>query len=320
MPVDVKITNLPAADTINTNDLFLIVDVSNAPTTKKIQAYFLAALAPVQTVAGKTGSVVLNIYDVDGLSPALTAKQDAGSYATLVDGVVPLAQLPSFGAALLQYATLASFPGTGETGKLYVAIDTGQPYRWGGSEYVAVNAFPGSTDVIVEGTTNLYFTSARAIAAAPVQSVAGRTGNVTVTKSDVGLSDCDNTSDSDKPISAATQIALNEKAPYETTVLALGSVNGPRSISYAADRQMQTLTLTGASTTFLKGTGWPGAGISVDVLLEITVTSATTITWSIVNDWYAQPPAGALTTGKHLILLRAVGTTMQGHYVGSKTN
>lgn len=46
----------------------------------------------------------------------------------------------------------------------------------------------------------------------PVTSVAGRTGAVTVTKSDVGLSSVDNTSDASKPISTATQAALDLKA------------------------------------------------------------------------------------------------------------
>jgi hypothetical protein len=64
---------------------------------------------------------------------------------------------------------------------------------------------------VPEGATNLYFTPARAAAAAPVQSVAGRTGAVTLTKVDVGLGNVDNTSDANKPISIATQTALNLK-------------------------------------------------------------------------------------------------------------
>lgn len=44
-----------------------------------------------------------------------------------------------------------------------------------------------------------------------VISVAGKTGTVTVTKADVGLGNVDNTSDSAKPISTATQAALNNK-------------------------------------------------------------------------------------------------------------
>jgi hypothetical protein len=56
-----------------------------------------------------------------------------------------------------------------------------------------------------------YTTASEAAAAAPVQTVAGRTGNVALTKSDVGLANVDNTSDANKPISTATQTALNGK-------------------------------------------------------------------------------------------------------------
>lgn len=44
-----------------------------------------------------------------------------------------------------------------------------------------------------------------------VNSVAGKTGAVTLNKSDVGLSNVNNTSDLDKPVSAAQQYALNSK-------------------------------------------------------------------------------------------------------------
>lgn len=46
----------------------------------------------------------------------------------------------------------------------------------------------------------------------PVVSVAGRTGAVTLVKNDVGLGNADNTSDAAKPISTATQSALDGKA------------------------------------------------------------------------------------------------------------
>jgi hypothetical protein len=46
----------------------------------------------------------------------------------------------------------------------------------------------------------------------PVVSVAGKSGAVTLAKADVGLGNVDNTSDASKPISSATQTALNGKA------------------------------------------------------------------------------------------------------------
>jgi hypothetical protein len=61
---------------------------------------------------------------------------------------------------------------------------------------------------------------------APVQSVASKTGDVTLIKGDVGLGNVDNTADADKPVSTATQTALNSKistydgTTYDVTALA----------------------------------------------------------------------------------------------------
>jgi molybdopterin biosynthesis enzyme MoaB len=51
-----------------------------------------------------------------------------------------------------------------------------------------------------------------ALQSAPVTSVAGKTDDVTLVKGDVGLGNVDNTSDAAKPISTATQTALDGKA------------------------------------------------------------------------------------------------------------
>ncbi|ROS29600.1 hypothetical protein EDF22_1344 [Rathayibacter sp. PhB127] len=53
--------------------------------------------------------------------------------------------------------------------------------------------------------------ASQAAASAPVQSVAGRQGAVTLAKGDVGLGNVDNTSDASKPVSTATSIALATK-------------------------------------------------------------------------------------------------------------
>lgn len=60
--------------------------------------------------------------------------------ADLVDGVVPANQLPSYVDDVLDYANLASFPVTGESGKVYVALDTNKTYRWSGSTYVQIGS------------------------------------------------------------------------------------------------------------------------------------------------------------------------------------
>lgn len=58
-----------------------------------------------------------------------------------------------------------------------------------------------------------------------VSSVNGRSGAVTLTKTDVGLANVDNTSDANKPISTATQSALDLKAPINNPTFT-GTVGG----------------------------------------------------------------------------------------------
>lgn len=75
---------------------------------------------------------------------------------------------------------------------------------------------------------------------APVTSVAGKTGAVTLVKGDVGLGNVDNTADTAKPISTATQTALNAKEPTITA--------GTTSQYWRGDKTWQTLPTPGISS------------------------------------------------------------------------
>jgi hypothetical protein len=129
-----------------------------------------AAAAPVQSVFGRTGAVVLGSGDVTtalGFTPENAANKGiAGGYAGLDgSGLVPASQLPSYVDDVLEYANSAAFPAIGVAGKIYVALDTGRTWRWSGSVYTQIIASPGTTDAITEGASNLFFTNARAQAA-----------------------------------------------------------------------------------------------------------------------------------------------------------
>jgi hypothetical protein len=70
------------------------------------------------------------------------------------NGHVPANQLPSFVDDVLEYANFASFPTTGQSGKIYVAQDTGLVYRWGVTMYIEiaaneVNSVNGEVGVVV---------------------------------------------------------------------------------------------------------------------------------------------------------------------------
>ncbi len=106
------------------------------------------------------------------ITDALNAREQsarkgaANGYASLdASAKVPASQLPSYVDDVLEFASTSVFPGTGETGKIYIALDSNRVYRWGGSSYTEISPSPGSTDAVPEGTVNRYYTDARAQAA-----------------------------------------------------------------------------------------------------------------------------------------------------------
>ena len=105
-------------------------------------------------------------------------------------GKVPQSQLPSYVDDVLEYANLASFPVTGESGKIYVALDTNKTYRWGGSTYVEIaqglalgetssTAFAGNRGKAIEDKIPSNASSSNKLAtAADIPSVTGKADKV----------------------------------------------------------------------------------------------------------------------------------------------
>lgn len=90
---------------------------------------------------------------------------DLSTKADLVGGKVPPKQLPSYVDDVLEFANLAAFPVTGETGKIYVALDTNKTYRWSGSAYVQIGGgserkyFETLGNRYMLGTINAFYSS-----------------------------------------------------------------------------------------------------------------------------------------------------------------
>lgn len=129
--------------------------------------------------------------------------------ATLdASGKILTSQLPSFVDDVIEVSSKSDFPTKGESGKIYVALDTNLTYRWGGTEYVEISK-----------SLALGETSSTAYAGDKGKQTTDNLNNHlqdnnnphSVTKEQVGLSNVDNTSDLDKPISTTTQNALNNK-------------------------------------------------------------------------------------------------------------
>lgn len=140
-----------------------------------------------------------NTADLD--KPISTATQAAlDKKADLDDsGKVPASQLPSYVDDVLEFDSLDVFPTPGESGKIYTDLSTELIYRWSGSTYIEIS---------------------KSLALGETESTAyrGDRGKIAYdhalsphvqTKADIGLGNVDNTSDLDKPVSTATQNAIN---------------------------------------------------------------------------------------------------------------
>lgn len=102
-----------------------VVHKTGAETVAGIKSFSSAPVVP---------DASFGVAKIDGLNTSLAAKAD------LVSGTVPAAQLPSFVDDIIESATFAALPATGEAGKLYVVLETGVVYRWSGSAYAEVSA------------------------------------------------------------------------------------------------------------------------------------------------------------------------------------
>lgn len=152
---DVSLMKLDGADKLQ---LLVLPQVSSDPVSGNDLVRKSHLDSELATAAG----------DVTALTGRVQAIEDdygvAGGLATLDGaGLVPASQLPSYVDDVLEFANLAAFPATGETGKIYVAIDTSKCYRWSGSVYIqitsgAVDSVFGRTGIIT-AETNDYNTS-----------------------------------------------------------------------------------------------------------------------------------------------------------------
>lgn len=154
-----------------------------------------------------------------------------------------------------------------------------------------------------------------------VTSVASKTGAVTLTASDVGLANVNNTSDVDKPISTSTQTALNAKlAKAGDTVTNLtfdGSiteevftVSGTSPVLNPSDGTIQTWTLSAAAT--------PSITLAAGQSFVLMIDSASYgVTWPAVTWKTDKGNAPELASGVVVpLVFWRVGTTTYGARVG----
>ena len=184
-------------------------DLSALTTTAK--GNLVAAINEVKASVAAASSIndsattTTSTWSSSKINTSLSGKAD------LVGGLVPTAQLPPL--AINETFTVAS-----QTAMLALTAQRGD---------IAIRTDNGRTYVLSTDAQATLADWKEVLASGQVQSVAGKTGVVSLVKADVGLGSVDNTSDLAKPISTATQTALNAKidstdvGPTETDYVAL---------------------------------------------------------------------------------------------------
>lgn len=188
----------------------------------------------------------------------------------------------------------------------------------------------------------------------PVRSVAGRTGAVTLAKADVGLGDVDNTSDAAKPISTATQTALNGKAntshshavadvtglqtaldgkaPLASPAFT-GTPTAPSAAAYADSTQIATTAQVHDTVTTVPENAQTGTSYTLvlaDAGKLVTLNNAAAITLTIPTNASVALPlgtridllqygAGQVTVGGAGVTIRSSGSRLKlsGQYAGA---
>lgn len=197
-----------------------------------------------------------DVQDYDGTSivtnkiaklPQFIKQTEKGSnngVATLGnDGKIPSSQLPSYVDDVLEYESLNSFPTTGESGKIYVALDTNKTYRWGGTTYVVIS----ETLAIGETTGTAYDGGKGKQNADNIANLTTRVGNVE-TKSSNNENNINNIINGNTKVDSAIK---SDKFSSNKTLTISGDASGSVSTDFSTN---PTLNIELSTTGVTAGT------------------------------------------------------------------
>lgn len=159
-----------------------------------------------------------------------------------------------------------------------------------------------------------------------VTSVAGKTGVVTLVKGDVGLGSVDNTSDAGKPVSSATQTALDAKVSTNLGGQETVSVNNAATGSVAlnlANGNIFSLRLTGNVTSLSISGAVNNRGCSCTLYLTQDATGGRTMTWPASFKWSGGVPTlSTAANAVDIVVCESIdgGTTWFASLVGKAFN
>lgn len=239
------------------------------------------------------GQLVLTVVDNTLIiaSSQVTGTNTANGLAKLDGaGQIPSGLLPSFVDDVLEFANIAAFPAVGETGKIYIALDTLLDYRWSGSVYQRINA----------GAVASVFSRIGAIVAANGDYNAGQVtftpgGNVAAVTVQAAIIEVDNEKQDKIATGYTVAVALAAVTATDTILAALGKLQFQESL-------MQRKQLTGVLTNSSNVTLVSLTTMAVNVVAGKTysfdariVFQSAAITTGLVLTMTAVTAAGTLT-------------------------
>lgn len=143
---------------------------------------------------------------------------------------------------------------------------------------------------------------------APVTSVAGKTGDVSLVKGDVGLGNVDNTPDANKPVSTATQTALNLKADLASPALT-GTPTAPTASTSDDSTKL-------ATTAFVKAQAYLTGNESISVSGDASGSGTTAISLTLASVGTAGTYTKVTTDAKGRV---TAGTTLSASDIPTLT-
>ena len=170
-----QISDLPAYTTdLANNDLLIFSIDSSGQSVAVTFAKLLSQMQGVQSSVNITKQIIL---DSLGYIPEDASLKGAGNgYAPLVIGKIPTQFLPSYVDEIIEgtyidantFNDTASIPVVGGQAKIYQDTSTGNAksgfqFRWSGTIFSEIQKSAGTTDTVVEGINNLYFTNSRVL-------------------------------------------------------------------------------------------------------------------------------------------------------------
>ena len=249
-------------------------------------------VSKTRKVNGKALSADITLGASDVKAIPTSQKGVANGVAELdANGIIKTSQLPSSIDEIIEADSKSDFPTTGESSKIYIALDTNLTYRWAGTQYVEISP----SLALGETSSTAYRGDRGKIAYDHSQKTSGNPHNVT--KSDVGLSNVPNVSTNNQTPTFTKADSRDLPISGETLSTLFGKIlkwfSDLKSVAFSGDYNDLTNQPTNATTntnglmskddkTKLDGIDSGANKTTVDS--ELNSTSTNPVQNKIIND------------------------------------